>query len=207
MIGRWNLFRKFIIEALTASPLPSWCSFKLWPILHTGWYHRRGTRPKYSSTSPRFKHSGPNGVPPTFRRPCYLVLYPFSSLVHTSRDRQGSSPFLVSSTLPLPSKQAHRISSPDLTASPLTTTAPDDVFYILKSVITRLLTTGSVSSVILMSDQLRDLLDRDYIAVYKRRLEDVYKGPQSGVRSDKMEREMRMTFIVGAIIFLACRKS
>ena len=58
-----------------------------------------------------------------------------------------------------------------------------------------------------MSDQLRDLLDRDYIAVYKRRLEDVYKGPQSGVRSDKMEREMRMTFIVGAIIFLACRKS
>ena len=97
--------------------------------------------------------------------------------------------------------KAHRIASPDPTTSPVTTTGPDDVFYILKSVVARLLSTGSVTCTTKMVEQLRDIVDRDYVGVYKRKLDDVYKNPagQGGARSDKGERESRLSFIVGVI--------
>lgn len=80
----------------------------------------------------------------------------------------------------------------------MTTTAPDDIFYILKSVVARLLTTGSVTCTVKMVEQLRDIVERDYVAVYKRKLDDVYRNPMgpSVARSDKGERESRMSFIV-----------
>jgi hypothetical protein len=83
----------------------------------------------------------------------------------------------------------------------MTTTGPDDVFYILKSVVARLLSTGSVTCTTKMVEQLRDIVDRDYAGVYKRKLDDVYKSPvgQGGARSDKGERESRLSFIVSAV--------
>src|SRR4051812_40106909 len=84
--------------------------------------------------------------------------------------------------------------------SPATTTTPDDVFYILKSVVTRLLAMGSLSGVDKMLLQLREIFDRDYIGIIKRKMEDVYKnaGPvTSNARPDKIERENRLAFIVG----------
>lgn len=96
-------------------------------------------------------------------------------------------------------KQAHRLSSTDLSQSPITTTTPDDVFYILKSVTSRLLTTGSLTSVERMLEQLRDTIDQDYIGVIKKRLDEIYRNPGSGnsnVRPDRVERENRIGFIV-----------
>jgi len=83
-------------------------------------------------------------------------------------------------------------------ASPITTTAPDDAFYILKAVLSRLLTTGSVSCVHRVVEQYRDIIDRDYVGVYKKKLDDVYKNPisSSAPRTDKAERENRVAFIV-----------
>lgn len=95
--------------------------------------------------------------------------------------------------------QAHRLSSPDTLQTPITTTTPDDVFYILKSVTSRLLTTGSRSAVERTLQQLREVIDRDYASVIKRKMDEVYKnsGPTpSNVRPDRIERENRISFIV-----------
>ncbi len=94
--------------------------------------------------------------------------------------------------------QAHRLSTPDTLQVPIITTTPDDAFYILKSVTTRLLTTGSLSAVEKTLQQLREVIDRDYAGVIKRKSDDVYKNytAPSNVRPDRVERENRLTFIV-----------
>ena len=102
--------------------------------------------------------------------------------------------------------QAHRLSTPDTLQVPITTTTPDDAFYILKSVTTRLLTTGSLSAVEKTLQQLREVIDRDYAGVIKRKSDDVYKNytAPSNVRPDRVERENRLTFIVSyRFLFLA----
>lgn len=105
----------------------------------------------------------------------------------------------------LSAPQAHRQSTPDHSQTPVITTTPDVVFYILKSVITtRLLTTGSLSGLNTTLRQLRDVIDRDYIGVIKRKLDDVYRnqGPTpSNVRTDRVERENRSSFIVSCFPF------
>ncbi|KAF5324851.1 hypothetical protein D9611_004444 [Ephemerocybe angulata] len=165
MIGRWNLFRKFITEALTEE--------------HSG-ESEEGENKKTESPV-----QGTTLVDETASNKLFEELVTMYFI-----------PFQVWYTRTIIDK-AHRIASPDPTASPITTTAPDDVFYILKSVVSRLLTTGSVNCTTKMIEQLRDIIDRDYIAVYKRKLDDVYKNPQlnSGPRSDKGERESRIAFI------------
>ncbi|KAJ7940910.1 COG4 transport protein-domain-containing protein [Mycena leptocephala] len=95
--------------------------------------------------------------------------------------------------------KAHRLSSPDTSQAPVTTTTPDDVFYILKIVLSRVLSTGSVKTVEQMFEQLRDIMDRDYVGVIKKKLDDVYRtagssGPNA--RGEKVERENRATFII-----------
>ncbi|KAJ7632374.1 COG4 transport protein-domain-containing protein [Roridomyces roridus] len=71
--------------------------------------------------------------------------------------------------------KAHRLSSPDTSQTPVTTTTPDDVFYILKIVLSRLLSTGSLKTLEKTLEQLREVMDRDYVAVIKRKLDDVYR--------------------------------
>ncbi|KAJ7285558.1 COG4 transport protein-domain-containing protein [Mycena rebaudengoi] len=95
--------------------------------------------------------------------------------------------------------KAHRLSTPDTSQTPVTTTTPDDVFYILKIVLSRLLSTGSLKTVEQMLEQLRDVMDRDYVGVIKKKLDDVYRtsgssGPNA--RGEKAERENRAAFII-----------
>ncbi|TEB36091.1 COG4-domain-containing protein [Coprinellus micaceus] len=165
MIGRWNLFRKFIMEALTDDTL-----------------------------SESEATASPSGSAPLQD----------TSLIDTTASHQLFEEFVTMYFIPFQVwytrtviDKAHRIASPDPTASPMTTTGPDDVFYILKSVVARLLSTGSVTCTTKMVEQLRDIVDRDYAGVYKRKLDDVYKSPvgQGGARSDKGERESRLSFI------------
>ncbi|KAJ7109115.1 COG4 transport protein-domain-containing protein [Mycena epipterygia] len=103
--------------------------------------------------------------------------------------------------------RAHRLSTPDTSQSPVTTTTPDDVFYILKIVLSRLLSTGSVKTVEQMFEQLRDIMDKDYVGVIKRKLDDVYRtsgssGPNA--RGEKAERENRAAFIASSFYDLSC---
>ena len=91
--------------------------------------------------------------------------------------------------------QAHSFSKPDFTQFPTITTTPDDAFYILKIVLNRLLSTGSLKIVEKTSELLREVLDRDYVGVIKKKLDDVYRtgGSSSVARSEK---ESRQGFIV-----------
>jgi len=83
------------------------------------------------------------------------------------------------------------------------TTVPDDAFTILQAVIVRLLSTGSLSAVQRTVQQLKDIIDRDFIGVIKRKMDDVYKNagpPQSNARQDKQDRENRANFIVSYVL-------
>lgn len=102
------------------------------------------------------------------------------------------------------------MSSPDVAQTPVITTTPDDVFYILKLVISRMLSTGSVSVVQRTLEQLREVVEKDYIGIIRKKLDDVYRNaatPGSNVRADKVERENRMSFIVGVVSFWQVNKA
>ncbi|TDL25058.1 COG4-domain-containing protein [Rickenella mellea] len=95
-------------------------------------------------------------------------------------------------------KQAHRTSTVDTTQSPPITTVPDLVFYVLKAVLFRILNTGSISVINGVLGRIRDVMERDYVGVIKRRLDDVYRnagGSGTGSR-EKSDRENRLNFIV-----------
>jgi hypothetical protein len=120
--------------------------------------------------------------------------------IRTSVDRVNL-PFYLYFQQRLTFDKAHRLSNADTSQSPATTTTPDDVFYILKLVISRLISTGSLTGLERTLEQLREVMERDYIGVIKKRLDDVYRpAGTSGtnVRGDKIERENRAAFIVRA---------
>ncbi|EPT01843.1 hypothetical protein FOMPIDRAFT_1048435 [Fomitopsis schrenkii] len=124
--------------------------------------------------------------------------------VESSSSKQQFETMLTTYYIPLESwyarsalDKAHRLSSTDLLASPAVTTTPDDAFYILKAILNRLLSCGSLAAVQRTSELLRDVVDKEYIGVIKRKLDDVYRtaGP-AGTRGEKAERENRLAFIV-----------
>ena len=75
------------------------------------------------------------------------------------------------------------------------TSTPDDAFYILKNVLSRLLSTGHVKTVEKASDLLREIMDRDYCGVIKKKLDDVYRTGGAGPAA-RAEKESRQAFIV-----------
>jgi hypothetical protein len=128
--------------------------------------------------------------------------------------RKGPSPHSETLLFPLTPSQALRLSNPDLSQLPTTTTTPDDVFYVLKVVMSRILSTGSLHAVEKTLEHFRDVVDRDYAGVIKKKLDDVYRtaGSSSVGRVEKVERENRFAFIVSPLfaamlfsILISCR--
>ncbi|KAH9831020.1 COG4 transport protein-domain-containing protein [Rhodofomes roseus] len=124
--------------------------------------------------------------------------------IEASASKQHFEDMLTAYYVPLESWYArsaldkvHRLSSADLLALPAVTTTPDDAFYILKAILNRLLSCGSLAAVQRTAELLRDVVDKEYTGVIKRKLDDVYRtaGP-AGTRGDKAERENRLAFIV-----------
>ena len=109
------------------------------------------------------------------------------------------SVFPVRALISTANHQAHRLSTYDLSQIPVSTT-PDDAFYILKTVLSRMLSTASVRTVERTSDRLRDVMDKDYARVIKHKLDNVYRGAVGpGARAEKVERENRQSFIVSVL--------
>jgi conserved oligomeric Golgi complex subunit 4 len=78
------------------------------------------------------------------------------------------------------------------------------VFYILKFVLSRLSSTGSVKTVERTLKLLWEIMERDYAGVIKKKLDDVYRTTGSigpGSRGEKGERESRSAFIVRTFPF------
>ncbi|KAI0811103.1 COG4-domain-containing protein [Irpex lacteus] len=91
--------------------------------------------------------------------------------------------------------KAHSLSKPDLTQFPIITTTPDDAFYILKIVLNRLLSSGNPQIVEKTSESLREVMDRDYSGIIKKKLDDVYRTGGSG-STGRGEKESRQSFII-----------
>lgn len=82
---------------------------------------------------------------------------------------------------------------------PPASTVPDLVFYILKTVLSRLINTGSVGAVGSTIKQIREVVENDYAGSIKRRLGEVYKNSSTAssvARVEKTEKEKRLSFIV-----------
>ncbi|KAF7359494.1 Cog4 domain-containing protein [Mycena sanguinolenta] len=162
MVGRWNLFKKFLSRSLEESP----------------------------------ENESDVAQPP----PELVATLEATASQHLFEEtlRSRYMPLEVWYTRTTIDK-AHRLSSADSSQVPVTTTTPDDVFYILKIVLSRVLSTGSVKTVEQMFEQLRDIMDKDYVGVIKKKLDDVYRSSGSAgpnVRGEKAERENRTAFII-----------
>lgn len=63
-----------------------------------------------------------------------------------------------------------------------------------------MLSTGSTMAVGKTSEFLQSIMDKDYASIIKKKLDDVYRtggvSGAGGVRGEKVERELRQSFIV-----------
>ncbi|KAI0075820.1 COG4-domain-containing protein [Panus rudis PR-1116 ss-1] len=185
MAGRWSLFRKFLYNRLQDDDSES----------EEG--QQDGNTEQHTSRQPS---RAPSPTPEKSDE-----LPEVLQAVESSTSRKLFEDLLSTYYIPLEVwytrtiiDKAHRLSSPDLTQTPIITTTPDDAFYILKVVLQRLLSTGNVQTVEKISKQLQEVMDKDYAGVIKKKLDDVYRtggNPGAGSR-EKMEREMRQSFII-----------
>jgi len=100
-------------------------------------------------------------------------------------------------------KQAHRLSTlEDSQSTVTTTTTPDDVFYILRIVLSRLLSTGSARAVDTALESLREAIDGEFTSILKKKIDEVYRlAGAVGSRGEKGDRESRSALIVSDILF------
>ncbi|CAO1618765.1 unnamed protein product [Jaminaea pallidilutea] len=99
-------------------------------------------------------------------------------------------------------EKAHRIDSPDLSARPLSSSVLDDAFFLLRSSLTRILSTCHLTTITSSIRSVRTIADDDYIQVLVRRMESTWRnaggalaGPD-GPRKESATREMRTQYVL-----------
>ncbi|KAA1479359.1 COG4-domain-containing protein [Dentipellis sp. KUC8613] len=176
MAGRWNLFRRFLINRLRELPR------------HVGASdHEFADADAHQSPSVEEKDSlETEGSGAISKSACNELFDTLLSKYYTPLEIWYTRSAI---------EKAHRLSSVDVMASPATTTTPDDVFYIFKAVLSRLLSTGAATIVGGTVASLTDVMECEYAGNIKRRLDEVYRTTNVG-RSDKGERENRVAFTI-----------
>ncbi|KDQ12274.1 hypothetical protein BOTBODRAFT_176521 [Botryobasidium botryosum FD-172 SS1] len=194
MAGRWGLFRRFLWERLRddqssdSSATPD-----------------RIDSPR-PGTNPTPKPSATDQPPEPDSKPEPEPESPEKQLLESCACREIIENLLSTYYIPLETwylrtiiDKAHRLSVPDASAQPAPqTTTPDDVFYILKLVLARLVSAGSLGALEKTCAATREIMERDYAGVIARKMEDVYAGKSqmSGPRAEKVERENRAAFTI-----------
>ncbi|SPO47330.1 related to conserved oligomeric Golgi complex component 4 [Moesziomyces antarcticus] len=97
-------------------------------------------------------------------------------------------------------EKAFRIDQPDTTARPYTSSILDDAFYVIRTVLGRILSTASLGTLTDMVRVVKTTLEQEYIEVIVRKMETLWRsisGSMSvdGPRKDAASREMRTVFI------------
>ncbi|WVQ77082.1 hypothetical protein IAR50_006765 [Cryptococcus sp. DSM 104548] len=95
-------------------------------------------------------------------------------------------------------EKAHKLDSPDIDSTPHLSSILDDTFYLLRLVLSRLLSCGSVHTLKSMRKKLGEVVERDYTAVIRMKMEGVYAVPSSGTERERREKEKdkREAFII-----------
>ncbi|KAI6167137.1 COG4-domain-containing protein [Pisolithus thermaeus] len=169
MCGRWSLFRKFLVEQLQ------------------------------DLSEDLAEVSAENEDPGSSAQLSEQV-----RLLENSSSQKDFDELLSSCYIPLEIwyiraiiEKAHRLSTCDFSQTPPVTTTPDDVFYMLKTVYTRLLSAGSLKTVESTTTILKEVMERDYAGGIKNKLDDAYRNTgSSSARPERSERESRSSLVI-----------
>lgn len=82
-------------------------------------------------------------------------------------------------------EKAHSLDEPDFGSKPTTSSALDDVFFMLKKVIGRTLSTASAGLMESVTQRIRPILERDFAGVLKKRMESLL----AQMTSNRIEKE------------------
>lgn len=75
----------------------------------------------------------------------------------------------------------------------------DDTFYLIKLVLNRILSCGSVGTLRSMRQKLGEVIERDFNGIIKRRMEAVYAGQAVSEREKDKARDQRSAFVVSRL--------
>lgn len=110
------------------------------------------------------------------------------------------SPSKLTPKNPLSSSQAHQLDSPDFSNPPHLSTSLDDIFYLIKKTLYRILSTASIDTTVSLTREVRRVLERDVAEVWRAVIEGVFRdlanagNASSGLgggRAKEEERERR----------------
>ncbi|ORX36086.1 COG4 transport protein-domain-containing protein [Kockovaella imperatae] len=98
-------------------------------------------------------------------------------------------------------EKAHRLETPEASARPCVSSVLDDTFYLLKVVLNRLLSCGSLSTLHSMRDKIATVIEHDYAYIIRHKMEAVYAGAASsiqerGAEKDKRDKDQRLAFVI-----------
>jgi hypothetical protein len=95
-------------------------------------------------------------------------------------------------------EKAHRLDSPETSSKPHLSSILDDTFYLLKLVINRVLSIGSIPTITSMRMGIVEIMERDYLNVIKKKMDGVYMSAGNLDRSERerRERDQKSAFIV-----------
>lgn len=95
-------------------------------------------------------------------------------------------------------EKAHRLDSPETSSRPHMSSILDDTFYLLKLVVNRVLSIGSIATLKSMRLKIIDVIERDYLNVIRKKMDGVYVSVTGQDRSERERREkdQRAAFIV-----------
>ncbi|KAK1926544.1 COG4 transport protein-domain-containing protein [Papiliotrema laurentii] len=97
-------------------------------------------------------------------------------------------------------EKAHRLDSPDTSSKPYLSSILDDTFYLLKLVLNRTLSCGSLNTLRSMREKLAGVVENDYLGVLQKKMEAVYSIPaglqERASERERRERDQRQAFII-----------
>ncbi|BGO90102.1 hypothetical protein NBRC10512_004040 [Rhodotorula toruloides] len=72
-------------------------------------------------------------------------------------------------------ERAHQMDEPDFSSTPYLSSSLDDIFYIVKKTIQRLVSTAQIDNHVAMNEELRSVLDRDMAEIWRARIEAAFR--------------------------------
>lgn len=95
-------------------------------------------------------------------------------------------------------EKAHRLDSPETSSQPHLSSILDDTFYLLKLVVNRVLSIGSITTLKSMRHRIVEVVERDYLGVIREKMDGVYgaSGGQDRAERERREKDQKAAFIV-----------
>lgn len=95
----------------------------------------------------------------------------------------------------------------DLLSQPYLSTSLDDIFYIIKKSLYRLLSTSSVVTLVSLAKDVRQIMERDVADAWRAKMDSAFRDVASGggvgrareEEKDRREREAKSVFIVSSL--------